>query len=471
VINPEIIRTQIIKIQERPNFTVRIVVVAAVVMMSIALAFVNSPRILLAPILIIGGVYACIFLLKRPTWGFLGIIIASLLLPSPFGGGRAERINPTILLQVLLIGLWILDMIARRKKIHLVPSRTNTPVLLFMLMAFIGLINAQLNYYPLVQLASPAAQFSALSIFVLSGTAFLLVGNTVKDVIWLRRMTWLFIALGTLYIIGRILPLERWVNQIFRQGSVDASLFWVWLISLVSSQLLMNNKLGQRTRIALGLALAGALYIALVPAYSWKSGWVPSIVAIAVIVFLSMPRFRYLAIFMGVIAVLVGFSTLGGAVTGGEDYSISTRYEAWRLVVEITNPNPILGVGLANYYWYSVLFPILGYRVNYNSHNNYVDLYAQMGIIGVLLFLWFAWEVGKLAWRLHSSVPEGFEKAYVIGAMGGLIGTLVSGVLGDWILPFVYNVGLLGYRSSIFSWLFLGGLVAIEQIYSANRHS
>jgi hypothetical protein len=109
--------------------------------------------------------------------------------------------------------------------------------------------------------------------------------------------------------------------------------------------------------------------------------------------------------------------------------------------------------------------------VNYNSHNNYVDLYAQMGIIGVLLFLWFAWEVGKLAWRLHSSVPEGFEKAYVIGAMGGLIGTLVSGVLGDWILPFVYNVGLLGYRSSIFSWLFLGGLVAIEQIYSANRHS
>jgi hypothetical protein len=34
--------------------------------------------------------------------------------------------------------------------------------------------------------------------------------------------------------------------------------------------------------------------------------------------------------------------------------------------------------------------------------------------------------------------------------------------LGDWVLPFVYNVGLAGFRSSMIGWIFLGGLVALE---------
>lgn len=52
----------------------------------------------------------------------------------------------------------------------------------------------------------------------------------------------------------------------------------------------------------------------------------------------------------------------------------------------------------------------------------------------------------------------------MIGALGGLAGTLMSGMLGDWFLPFVYNVGLVGFRSSVFAWLFLGGLVVYEQL-------
>jgi O-antigen ligase len=151
-------------------------------------------------------------------------------------------------------------------------------------------------------------------------------------------------------------------------------------------------------------------------------------------------------------------------VAGGEDYSILTRLEAWRIILEIVKVNPLLGLGLSNYYWYTQLFPILGYSVKFNSHNNYVDIIAQVGLIGLMCFLWFMWEVGRLGWELRLKVKGGFQYAYVIGVLGGLVGTLVAGMLGDWILPFVYNVGLHGYRSSIFFWLFLGGLVALEQI-------
>jgi hypothetical protein len=52
----------------------------------------------------------------------------------------------------------------------------------------------------------------------------------------------------------------------------------------------------------------------------------------------------------------------------------------------------------------------------------------------------------------------------VYGALGGLAGTLAAGMLGDWILPFVYNIGFSGFRTSVIGWLFLGALIAVQQI-------
>ena len=95
----------------------------------------------------------------------------------------------------------------------------------------------------------------------------------------------------------------------------------------------------------------------------------------------------------------------------------------------------------------------------------YVDLIAQTGILGLACFLWFFGAVGWLGWQLRQRVPDGFARAYVYGAIGGVAGTLVSAAFGDWVIPFFYNINLGGFRASMLSWLFLGGLVALEQIY------
>ena len=34
----------------------------------------------------------------------------------------------------------------------------------------------------------------------------------------------------------------------------------------------------------------------------------------------------------------------------------------------------------------------------------------------------------------------------------------------DWILPFVYNIGFPGFQASVLVWLFLGGLVALDNM-------
>jgi hypothetical protein len=47
----------------------------------------------------------------------------------------------------------------------------------------------------------------------------------------------------------------------------------------------------------------------------------------------------------------------------------------------------------------------------------------------------------------------------------------VAGMLGDWILPFFYNLGLYGFRSSMLGWLFLGGLVSLGQMVNTKSLS
>jgi O-antigen ligase len=140
-------------------------------------------------------------------------------------------------------------------------------------------------------------------------------------------------------------------------------------------------------------------------------------------------------------------------------------------MLEMIQANPIFGLGPANYYAYSTLFAIRGYNVNFNSHNQYIDLVAQTGIVGLFCYLWFFAVVARLGWSLRDRVPAGFAHAYLYGTLGGLCGMLVAGVLGDWVLPFVYNVGLVGLRSSLLGWLFLGGLLTLERLYSQEKAS
>ncbi len=50
---------------------------------------------------------------------------------------------------------------------------------------------------------------------------------------------------------------------------------------------------------------------------------------------------------------------------------------------ELIKANPIIGLGFANYSHYTYLYPILGWNVSFNSHNNYMDIIAQTGFCGL----------------------------------------------------------------------------------------
>jgi O-antigen ligase len=419
------------------------------------LAFMASQRQLtLILFLPLGAGLAFTFL----RWPALGLIIACLAgMVVPYLG--PSGLNATMLLLALLLGVWLLGMMVNQRQIVLAPSRTVWPLLAFLVVAIISFGIGQLPWLTFALHAPLGAQLGGLSILVLSAGAFLLMANLVHDLRWLSRITWAFLAFGALSVLFRsVLPALRLPTQELFQPM--GTVFYVWLVAMAFSQAVFNRDLHSGWRLALGGLVLVTLYVLFILKSEDKSGWVSAFVCIAAIIGARSWR---AGLALGVVAALSALFLWSGLVAADE-YSITTRFDAWSIMAQIIRINPVLGLGFANYYWYTPLFPIRGYAVSFNSHNNYVDIVAQTGLLGLVCFLWLLWEVGRLGWRLREQAPAVFARAYVYGALGGLAGMVVAGMLGDWVLPFFYNVGLNGFRSSMIGWLFLGGLVSLEQM-------
>ena len=413
-------------------------------------------------VLLVGALVAlggALLVIRKPILGLVAMVPTCFLVPLEIGTGTNTGLNAGIILLCLLLGLWFVGMAAGRQRIELVRSPDLLPLLPFLIVSILSFVVGQLPWFP----TAPAplfAQIGGLSVYILSIFATLLAAHQIRDLYWLQWLTWLFLAIGSLYAILMARPeLSELAGRIVLRGALG-SLLWVWFFSLGFSQVFFNQQLWIGWRLTLALMLAIGLYGILIFNFNAKSGWVPAVACIASICVFRWPRLGFFAALFG-LAILPAIAT---RLIATDEYSYATRIEAWQILLEIVKENPVLGVGPANYHWYTVLFPIRGYYVKFNSHSQYFDLLTQTGILGLGLFFWFFWRMGRLGWRLRTLAPPGFARAYVYGALGGLVGTLIAGALGDWVLPFVYNIGLVGMRSSLMAWLFLGGLVALEQM-------
>lgn len=435
--------------------------VMAVPLAVVAAAFVLPPR--LATLLLVGllGIALTAVFLRWPTAGLVALIPASLLVPISLGTGSESSINAPMLLLMLLTALWLFDMVVLRGQIDIHLSRPLVALAVLTAVAVLAFLAGQLPWFPLAHAAPLRAQIGGVMIFILSLAAFAVAAHQIKTQRALQALTGTFLLLGAGFAIGHMLPgLKRPMFNLYQFGSTTSQ-FWTWMVALALGQALFNRRMHPAMRLALaGLALV-TLYSSYVVIDGWKSGWVPALATVVVLIVLRFP-YAILGLALGVVAF---GATIADQLLASDQYSASTRSEAWSLIGEIVKVNPLLGLGPANYYWYTPLLRIRGYYgIQFNSHNQYVDLIAQIGLIGLAAFAWFVWEIGRFGWRLRQVAPQGFAQGYVNGVLAGLAGSLVAGVLGDWILPFVYNVGFFGFRASLFTWLFLGGMLALKTI-------
>jgi hypothetical protein len=434
---------------------VQFLLIAAVIVVTTVLSFWGSRNIYIMVVGLLVGGAVLIVLLRQPNYGFILIFLSAAFVP--FSG--PSGLNAAMLVVVLMLGLWLMDMLVVKQNFVLIRSRLLLPIIAFLVISVIALAMGQIPWFVFAHQAPVDSQLGGFSIFVFSIGAMLLAAHLIKDLRWLEITVWSFIAIGALYVLGRTVHFSL-IDNIYQRGLVSGSMFWTWLVALTASQIIYNDKLTRRIKaLLIGIVLL-TFYVAIVQAYDWKSGWLPPLVAVGVLI---VNRYRKLVILAIPVALFAG-SYIVLDLIKSDDYSWGTRLDAWKIVLAISRVSPILGMGFSNYYWYTPLFPIRGWRVSFNSHSQYVDLIAQTGYLGLLCFLWLLFEAGRLSWGLANKFTGGFAKAYSNGVFAGIIATLVAAFLVDWVLPFVYNIGLTGFRASVLPWIFMGGLIALEQM-------
>jgi O-antigen ligase len=415
-------------------------------------------------------------LIRWPPLGLAALIAGNLLAPVAVSTGTQTDLNFTILFLPVLLIIGFVQLVRRGDWGRLV-SRPVLPVFALAATAVLsfGIVNYTSSVFAFsignppwlahAQMAPLPAQLGGVAVFILSAGTFFLAANEIRDVGWLQAVTWLFLGLAGLYLTKRLVPDVAAVTGVVFQKGADGSLFWTWLVALAFSQALLNRSLRFPLRLVLVCVVAAAFYVGLVESRDWLSGWMPPLLAAFAILWLGAPRVALVATLVAFVATAVKTPSVVGLVMSGDNqYSLTTRLAAWRVLADIARSSPIFGLGPSNYYHCTPLLSILGWHVHFSSHNTYVDILLQTGLLGLACFLWFAWEVGRIGWKLRTRGSAGFAHAYTIGALGGLVGTLAAGMLGDWVLPFVYNVTLSGLRASVLGWIFLGGLVALERM-------
>jgi len=439
------------------------------VMGSLGASAFLAPRASRTQVAALFGAGAFLVLLRWPPLGLMALVFGGMVVPFAVGTGTLSRLNVALLLLPALVALWVLEMLARRNP-RLVASWSVPSLLALSVAAVLAFVAGTEPWMVFADTASLASQAGGLYIFLLSASAFLLSANQIRSVQWLQRLTWLFLALGALYLGGRLWgEMGRYTTDLFQRGA-DGSLFWVWLAALSFSQAMFNDKLSGLARLALMGLVSALFYVALSQGQDWTSGWFPPLVAVLATLWAGAPRLGLWVTLVGGVVVMLNWATVVDLVMVGDNvYSLDTRVAAWRVLEEVIALSPVLGLGPANYYWYTPLFSLDGFHTSFSSHNNYVDIIAQTGLLGLICFGWFVWGVARRCWRLRCLARPGFERGYGCGALGGLAGTLVAAMLGDWVLPFVYNVGFDGFRSSMLAWVFLGGMAAIEATVRGSR--
>lgn len=429
-----------------------LVVVAACLAMSLALGLLADPRSTTAVIVAAGAAATAAWALRFPGRAMALVAPALLLLPPVIPSGGMARLPAGVPFVLLVVGAWAVRDVLLRGRWMWNPGTVAATALL--LTTGLSLLAGQLPWSP----APPAplhAQVGGAGMFWISCALFLACANLASR----RRVvsvTTVFLASGTALIALRVTG--------FPGGTEGASgsMFWVWLVSVTAAHALFAREMRATTRWLLGLVAAGALLSLVAGSFSWVSGWLPAAIGLAALLVVGAGRWGIALVLAVAGGLALVFGEVAGRVVEANAWSLQTRLEAWRIIFDLARESPLLGLGPANYYHYTSQQPILGWYVSFSSHNQYLDVFAQIGLLGLLGYAGVLAASALAGYRLVR-VGNDRERIYGLAVIGGLAGTVAAGMLGDWVVPFLYNTSLPMLSSSLLPWIFCGLAVGLAQ--------
>jgi O-antigen ligase len=403
---------------------------------------------------------------RHPDWYPFVILAAAAFVPVAYSlpTGTGSPLVISLVLTAVLTGMWVLRMALAEKRLALRPSPLNRPLFCLGAVILVSLAWGNIFHDPQVVFRSSfvVVQLASALTFLMELAAYLMVANLIRTEKQLGIMVGIMLFVGVAGWVGRVLSLPLPVDT----EGLSAG----WIISLAIGLALFDRQLSVYIRLAL-LALAGAwVYWGFGANLVWLAGWLPGFVAIGLLAF---RRSKWLFLSLGLVfAVIVLTNTHYFQVFMAfkQTNDVDTRSAAAQANWIITSQHWLLGTGPAGYaVYYMAYFPLAAMA----THNNFLDMVSQTGIIGLATVLWFfgaqCWYSYRLCRRLRGRGD--FAEALANAVFAGSVFCVILMGFGDWLFPFAYTQTIAGYRYTVYSWLFMGILPVLDRLTSSRSEA
>ena len=183
-------------------------------------------------------------------------------------------------------------------------------------------------------------------------------------------------------------------------------------------------------KIIMGL-IAGVMFVCLVLTFS-RGGYLGFVSAAMLFVLLKMAKFIPLFIAGGIAAipllpnvVLQRINTIGNV----QDTSNAYRTYIWEGTINMIKDFWITGVGYGYWAFKNTFleYGIKGSRA-WHSHNMYLEIMAEMGIFGMLTFIWVVLSIFISTIKFAKKTKDRYFSYVSVGLLGGFLSIMVHGI-------------------------------------------
>ncbi|MGE3508972.1 MAG: O-antigen ligase family protein [Vicinamibacterales bacterium] len=394
-------------------------------------------------------------LFKRPQWVPALLLLTATLTP----WSAVKGVTPALALTLVatLVTIVATTLGSYRRSLPALGQRRATLAFAVaaLVSALLGWLGAEQEVVNVIRAEWIPVQAGQLAAIVMGPAALLLTArflNTRQTLVW---MVWSYVALT---MVGLLASLTLGMETNLR------GLILTWSAVLMLGQLLYNSDLRPGVRALLVVAFAVTMFVKVVLGLTWVSGWLPTLVGCTTIAAFRWPKSVLSAVLIGTLVIVLAGDSLRSDYDREYEESGATRLGKWTLVLgqPFVWNHALFGTGPANY---AVYFTVYTPNDRMSTHNNYLDIFLQLGIVGVVLVLVLLAAIARLALRLsRDRLDDPFLTAYARSSLGGIAAVVVAMGLGDWFTPFVFNQGLAGFSWTVQSWIFFGALCAIPAV-------
>jgi len=121
--------------------------------------------------------------------------------------------------------------------------------------------------------------------------------------------------------------------------------------------------------------------------------------------------------------------------------SLKRRIAIWKFTALMIKDHPLVGSGIGNYKYNSLTYQAKFFEQGQNrslypygfatkAHNEYLQLGAEMGTIGLGIFIWLIISYFSYGLKILKKIKDKYRQGIIIGLMGAVIVVLVDGIFG-----------------------------------------